>query len=98
LSSEDESIATATFKIIAGQNIYNLSLVKQYIFHDSKLNNHASSCLGAVKKAITSTDRRLMLEEASKHQSIILAYKINWLQVWEAARDRGPFWTNITRS
>ena len=73
LSSENESIATTTFKIIAGQNIYNLSLIKQCIFLDSKLKtngtaqilsdiNHASSSLGAVKKAITSTDRRLMLE------------------------------------
>ena len=37
LSSEDESIATRTFKIIASQIAYNLSLVKQCIFLDSKL-------------------------------------------------------------
>ena len=51
-----------------------------------------------MKKAITSTDRRLMLEEASKHQSVSLASEINWLRVWEAARDKGPFWTNIAQT
>ena len=48
--------------------------------------------------AITSTDRRLMLEEASKHQSVSLASEINLLRVWEAARDKGPFWTNIAQT
>ena len=89
--------------------VYNLSLVRQCIFLDSKLKtnctaqilndiNCASSCLGVMKKAITSTDRRLRLEEASKHQSVSLASEINWLRVWEAARDKGPFWTNIAQT
>ena len=88
LSSENESIATTTFKVMASQNVYNLLLVRQCIFLDSKLKtnctaqilndiNCASSCLGVMKKAITSTDRRLMLEEASKHQSVSLASEIN---------------------
>ena len=109
LSSENESIATTTFKVMVSQNVYNLSLVRQCIFLDSKLKtnctaqilndiNCASSCLGVMKKAITSTDRRLMLEEASKHQSVSLASEINWLRVWEAARDKGPFWTNIAQT
>ena len=87
LSSENESIATTTFKVMASQNVYNLLLVRQCIFLDSKLKtaqilngiNCASSCLGVKKKAITSTDHRLMLEEASKHQSVSLASEINWL-------------------
>ena len=102
LSSENESIATTTFKVMVSQNVYNLSFVRQCIFLDSKLKtnctaqilndiNCASSCLGVMKKAITSTDRRLMLEEASKHPSVSLASEINWLRVWEAARDKGPF-------
>ena len=39
-----------------------------------------------------------MLNEASKHQSVSLASEINWLRIWEAARDRGLFWTKITQS
>ena len=61
LSSEDESIATRTFKTIASQNAYSLSLVKQCIFLDSKLKtnctahilsdiNSASSSRRAMKK------------------------------------------------
>ena len=109
LLTENESIATRTFKAIASQNTYNLSLVKQCIFLDSKLKTnctaqilndikHASSCLDVMKKTITSSDRHLILEEACKHQSVSLASEINWLRVWEAARDKGPFWTNISQS
>ena len=109
LSSENESFATKAFKTIASQDVYDLSLVKQCIFLDSKLKttctaqilndiNCASSCLGVVKKAIASTDRRVLLEESRKHQSVSLASEINWLRVWEAARDKGAFWTNIAQT
>ena len=46
----------------------------------------------------TSTEQNLMLKEACKHQSVSLASEINWLRVWEAARDRGPFWTKISQT
>ena len=39
-----------------------------------------------------------MLEEASKHQSVSQASEINWLRVWEAARDKGPYWTKISQT
>ena len=108
LSSEDESIATRTFKTIASQNAYNPSLVKQCIFLDSKPKtnytahilsdiNNASSSLRAMKKTLTSTEQNLMLKEACKHQPVSLASEINWLQFWEAARHRGPFWTKISQ-
>ena len=41
LSSENESIATTTFKVMVSQNVYNLSLVRQCIFLDSKLKTTA---------------------------------------------------------
>ena len=44
------------------------------------------------------TDQHLMLEEARIHQSVSLAKDVNWLRVWEAARDRGQYWTNIFQS
>ena len=108
-SDDDDSIATRTFKTIASQNVYNLSLVMQCIFLDSKLKTnctaqilndltYASSSLRAMKKIIASTDKHLMLNEASKHQSVSLASEINWLRIWETARDRGLFWTKITQS
>ena len=40
---------------------------------------------------IISTDRQLMLEETVKHQSVTLASEMNWLRLWEAARDKGPY-------
>ena len=105
LTSEDDSIANATFKIIASQNVYDMSLVKQCIFLDSKLKTNCTAqilsnttCLRALKKSVTSLDQQSLLEEACKHQSVNLASKINWLRVWEAARDKGPYWTYIVQS
>ena len=40
---------------------------------------------------ITSTDQQLTLEEACKNLFVYLAREINWILVWEAARDKGPF-------
>ena len=56
---------------------------------------NTSSCVREIKK---STDHRLMLEEAVKHQSVTLASEMNWLRLWKAARDKGPYWTNIAQS
>jgi len=39
-----------------------------------------------------------MLEEAGQCLSVCLAREVNWLWVWEATRDRGQFWTNISQS
>ena len=50
------------------------------------------------KESIISTDRQLILDDACKHQSVTLASEINWLRVWEAARDKGPYWTNVAQS
>ena len=49
-----------------------------------------------MKKSISSIDRQLMLEEAGQHQSVCPAREVKWLWVWEAARDRGQFWMNIS--
>ena len=105
LSSEDDSIATATFRIIASQNVYNLSLVKQCIFLDAKIKTRCTaqilnntSNFRELKKSIKSQDKQCLVEEACKHQSVNLASSINWLRVWEAARDRGPYWSYIAQS
>ena len=58
----------------------------------------ASASLKAMKKSISFIDRQLMLEEAGQHQSVCLVGEVNWLRVWEAAKDRGRFWTNISQS
>ncbi len=36
--------------------------------------------------------------EAETHSSTSLASRVNWLRIWEAARDRGPYWTTIAQS
>ena len=38
------------------------------------------------------------LKNAANHQSVKLAKDINWLKIWEAARDRGQFWTGIVQN
>ena len=90
LSTKIESIATLTFRILASQNVYDISLVKQCIFLDSKLKTNCTalieniedttSCISEIKKSIISTDRLLMLEEAVKHESVTLASEMNWLR------------------
>ena len=109
LLSEDKSIATSTFRILVSQNVYNMSLVQQCIFLDSKLKtnctaqilgdvNNTSPNIKKLKESIISTDRQLILDDACKHQPVTLASEINWLRVWEAARDKGPYWTNVAQS
>ena len=104
LTSDDDSIATRTF---VSQNAYNLSLVKQCIFLDSKLKTNftalilsdigsASASLKVMKKFISSIDRQLMLEEAGQHQSVCLAREVKWLRVWEAATSHSHFLKLLT--
>ena len=50
------------------------------------------------KQAIIKQDNRLRLQVAAKHQSVKLTLNINWLRVWETARDKGPYWTRFTQS
>ena len=108
LSSTDESIAISTFRILASQDVQNISLVKQCIFLDSLLKTNCTAqilegvCstspnIRELKESIISADRQLILEEARKHQSTSVASEINWLRVWEAARDKGSYWTNISQ-
>ena len=104
-SSKDVSIATNTFKTIASLNAYNLSLVKQCIFLDSKLRTNCtaqilnnmedtSSSLKAMKKTIIFTDQNLMLEEANKHASVRLLKSTGF----EFGKQQGPYWTKISQS
>ena len=38
------------------------------------------------------------LENVANHQSVNVSKDINWLKVWDAARDKGQFWTGIVQS
>ena len=42
-------------------------------------------------------DTVAVLENADNHQSVKLAKEVNWLKVWDAARDCGHFWTGIVQ-
>ena len=46
-------------------------------------------------KAISDTARESVLQEAANHQSVMLPGKVNWLHVWEDAREKGQYWTGI---
>ena len=85
LSSEDESIATSTFKILASQNAYDITLVKQCIFLDSKLKtnctaqilggvNDMSSCIRELKDSIISRDHQLILEKPPANINVLLLH------------------------
>ena len=64
------------------------------------LNNmdNIATTVRAQLKAISATVRESVLQEAANHQSVILASKVNWLRVWEAAREKGQYWTGIVQS
>ena len=109
LSSERDTLASRTFHTLASQDIYSLNVVKQCIFLDSKLGTNATTSilsntedakalLRKAKQAIIKQYNRLRLQVAAKHQSVKLALNINWLRVWQNARDKGPYWTRITQS
>ena len=83
-SSTEESIATYTFRILASQDVQNISLVKQCIFLDSLLKTNCTAqtlegvCntspnIRELKKSIISADLQLTLEVACKHQSTTVA-------------------------
>ena len=109
LSSEHDTLASRTFHTLASQDIYSLSIVQQCIFLDSKLGTNATASilcnthdpkvhLRRALKTILDQDNRLKLQHATQHQSVKLDLKINWLGIWETARDKGPYWTRITQS
>lgn len=109
LSQDRDNIATRTFRTIASNNIYNISIVEQCIFLDSTLGTNSTAYVlsntdtvgAAVKKqlkSIKSADMLSILENAANHQSVKLAKDINWLKIWDDARDRGQFWTGIVQS
>ena len=51
----------------------------------------AKALLRKAKQAIIKQDNGLRLQVGAKHQSVKLALNINWLRVWETARDKGPY-------
>ena len=108
LSQNRDNIATRTFQTIASDNVYNTSIVDQCIFLDALLGTNSTahvlsnldSVEAAVKsqiKSIKALDAVATLEDANNHQSVKLAKDVNWLKVWDAARDRGRFWTGIVQ-
>ena len=99
LSSEHDTLASRTFQTLASQDIYSLSIVQQCIFLDSKLGTNATASIlcntddpkvhfRKAIKAILDQDNRLKLQHATQYQSVKLASNINWLCVWETARDK----------
>ena len=87
---------TRTFQTIGSQNVYDISIVHQCIFLDSTLGTKSTASLlnnmdnvattvRAQLKAISATVRESVLQEVANHQSVMLASKVNWLRVWEAA-------------
>ena len=109
LASEHDTLASRTFHTLASQDIYRINVAQQCIFLDSKLGTNATASilsniedpkalLRKAKQAIIKQDNKLRLQVAAKHQSVKLALNINWLRVWENARDKGPYWTRITQS
>ena len=112
LSKNRDNIATRTFQTIASRNVYNISIVDQCIFLDSLLGiylhtqqlnvlSNLDTVEAAVKsqtKSIKAADSAAILEDAENHQSVRLSKEVNWLKVWDAAIDRGRFWTGIVQS
>ena len=77
-----------------------------YIFMDSELSTNATasllcdpesgpSLIKNLKKEVIARDWVLIQKEAITHSSVRAVSTINWLQVWEAARDFGPYHTKI---
>ena len=83
--------------------------MQQCIFLDSKLNvntipnilnniDDPRSELKDLEEMILKSGKTLTYEESLNHQSVKLACNINWLRVWESARDKGPYWTRTAQS
>ena len=99
ISDDRDNIATRIFRTIGSQNVYDISIVQQCIFVDSTLGTKSTASLlnntdnvattvRAQLKAISATVRESVLQEAANHQSVMLASKVNWLRIWEAAREK----------
>ena len=106
--STQESIASKTFRTLASKDVHTIGLVQQCLFLDSCLGTSttatilnrvesATSALAEAKNTIRSKDRNNTVQDAGSHESTSLASQVNWLRVWEAARDRGPYWTRTTQ-
>ena len=109
ISDDRNNIATRTLRTIGSQNVYDISIVQQCIFLDSTLgtkstasflNNmdNVATTVRAELKTISATVRESVLQETANHQSVMLASKVNWLRVLEAAREKGQYWTGIVQS
>ena len=109
LASEDDNIASNAFCTLASQDVYSLGIVQQCIMLDSKIGtqsiatilntkDHSNTLLKGIKKDIMIKDKEQTLQEVALHPSVKLAANINWLYIWDAVRDRGPYWSRITQS
>ena len=60
------------------------------------LNNpdNAKSLLMSLKASVLTVDREQILKEASSYLSVSLTSTVNWLCVWDDARDHVQFWIN----
>ena len=108
LSSENDTIATRTLLTLASQYVYRLGIVQQYVALDSKLGTDSVSVIlnnvddpkplhKEVKNSILLKDKRITRKTSPQHQSVRLATRINWLRIWGAARNRGP-WSKTAQS
>ncbi len=98
------------FRTLASQDIlYAIGIVQQCMSLNSKLGTQSvatihnsselsPSLLNEIKKSIQSKDWARTLLEASQHLSVSFVANINWLRIWDAVRDRGPYWSKITPS
>ena len=90
---------------MASVDIYQISLIQQCLYLDTELHtktvplilNDPDTILKDLKKSVLKADKNLILKDASSHPSVSLASSINWLRIWEDARDNGQFWTKITQ-
>ncbi len=105
LSSERNYLATRMFRTLASQDIYAIGIVQQCMSLGSKLSTQSvatilnsselsPSLLNEIKKSIQSKDwARTLLD-----LSVRFVANINWLRIWDAVRDRGPYWSKVTQS
>ena len=95
LSSEDDNIASSTFRTLASQDVYSFGIVQQCIMLDAKIGtqsvatnqntkDHSKTLLKSIKKDITIKDNARTFQEVALHPSVKLAANINWLCIWEA--------------
>ena len=62
--------------------------------YEANLENVEASVKSQVK-SLTSADRQSIFQEVASHPCV--SKDVNWLRVWDAARDKGQFWTGIAQ-